>query len=450
VATPPTLNPTPQQPSEDGATGRLGSASVWSLILNVFSKFQTIALLAAGSIIGGLVGVGVIVTASAACVLGAALASFGLAGELARLNVAYPSQPTVARSVRATARQAPYALLIAPAAYILVGPTTGSAALFLATGLTSCFLVGTIALTAILNGLGDFRSPAIRLGGARLVASAAAVAVAAIKPEPAAVIGCFGAGEAFGVVAMSLSVRDVRSRLTKQDRPEARLQRARHWFGVAAVTSLVTNQADTLLIASILSPEALGLFATASTLENGVATFATSAATPAAFRSIGSTLAGHVERGAHLLRRAFTVAVGLAVVLATLGWIVALLAGGSIDKFAGLADGDGPAVLGLCLAAGPMGAVVAICIIVGAGLGRHRPVGVRQIEVGICAVTAIVVGALVAGPVGAAAGTIVRDAVGVLLTRRLTVPPSQPERSAAGGVAEAIAVPPPGGSPAEP
>jgi hypothetical protein len=133
-----------------------------------------------------------------------------------------------------------------------------------------------------------------------------------------------------------------------------------------------------------------------------------------------------------------------------LGWIVALLAGSSIDKFAGLAEGDGPAVLGLCLAAGPMGAVVAVCLIVGAGLGRHRPVGVRQIEVGICAVTAIVVGALVAGPVGAAAGTIVRDAVGVLLTRRLTVPPSQPERSAAGGVAEAIAVPPPGGSPAEP
>jgi hypothetical protein len=77
-------------------------------------------------------------------------------------------------------------------------------------------------------------------------------------------------------------------------------------------------------------------------------------------------------------------------------------------------------------------------------------VGITQIEVGICAVTAIVVGALVAGPVGAAVGTIVRDVVGVLLSKRLTAPPSQPEQSVAGGVAEALTFPAPGASPAEP
>jgi O-antigen/teichoic acid export membrane protein len=393
-----------------------------------------------------LVGVGVIVTASAACVLGCALASFGLAGELARLSVAYPNRPTVARSVRAISRQAPLALLIAPVAYILVGPTTGSLGLLLAIGFTSCFLVATTALTAVLNGLGDFRSPAIRVGGARLAAGIAAIAAAAIKPDPAAVIGCFAVGEGVGLATIALSVRKAYSRLPGGDHAEARVKRERHWFGIASVVSLLTNQADTLLIASILSPQNLGLFATASTLENGVATFATSAATPAAFRSIGTTLAGDIARGAHLLKRAFTVAVGLGIVLAALGWIVALLAGDSIDKFAGLAHGDGPLVLALCLVAGPLGAVVAVCLIVGAGLGRHRPVGVTQIEVGICAVAAIVVGALVAGPVGAAAGTIVRDAVGFLLCRRLTVPPSQPEVSVAGGVSEAIAVPPPGGA----
>jgi O-antigen/teichoic acid export membrane protein len=411
----------------DATGSRLTSASVWSLILNVFSKSQTITLLAAGSVIGGLVGVGVIVTASAACVLGCALASFGLAGELARLSVAYPSQPMVSRSVRAIARQAPLALLIAPAAYILVGPTSGSFWLLFAIALTSCFLVATIALTSILNGLGDFRSPALRLGATRLVAGLAAIGAAAIRPDPALVIGCFGAAEAFGVVALGLSVRDARSRLTEVDHPEAHVKRERHWFGIAAVVSLVTNQADTLLVASILSPQSLGLFATASTLENGVATFATASATPAAYRAVGSTLAGEVTRGAHLLKRAFTVAVALAIALAVLGWIVAMGVGGSIDKFAGLADGNGPLVLGLCLVAGPLGAVVAVCLIVGAGLGRHRPVGVRQIQVGVCAVTAIVVGAAVAGPVGAAAGTIVRDAVGFLLTRGLTRPDSRPE-----------------------
>jgi O-antigen/teichoic acid export membrane protein len=439
-----------QEASTAGPTGRLGRASAWSLALNVLSKSQTITLLAAGSIIGGLVGVGVIVTASAACVLGCALASFGLAGELARLSVAYPNRPTVARSVRAISRQAPLALLIAPAAYILVGPTSGSIGLLLAIGLTSCFLVATTALTAVLNGLGDFRSPAIRVGGVRLVAGMGAVAAAAIKPDPAAVIGCFAVGEGVALAAIGLSARDAYSRLPDTDHPEARVQRERHWFGIASVVSLLTNQADTLLIASILSPQDLGLFATASTLENGVATFATSAATPAAFRSIGTTLAGDIERGAHLLKRAFTVAVGLAIVLAAVGWVTAQFAGDSIEKFSGLAHGDGPSVLALCLAAGPMGAVVAVCLIVGAGLGRHRPVGITQIEVGICAVTAIVVGALVAGPVGAAVGTIVRDVVGVLLSKRLTAPPSQPEQSVAGGVAEALTFPAPGASPAEP
>jgi O-antigen/teichoic acid export membrane protein len=432
------------------AEGRLARASVWNLVLNVISKSQTFALLAAGSIMGGLVGVGVIVTAVAAYILGAALAGFGLLGELQRLNVAYPNRPTATRSVQAIARQAPLALLVAPAVYFLVGPTSGSVGLLLGIGFTSCFLTATLGLTAVLNGLGDFRSPAIRLGGARLLASVAAIAVAAVKPEPEAVIWCFGAAEALGVIGLALSVRDIRSRLPDVDHPDARLHRERHWFGTAGIVYLVTNQADTLLVSSILSPQGLGLFATASTLENGVATFATSAATPTAFRGIGTTLGGESARGAHLTRRALAIAFGVAVVLAALGWIVAQLAGGSIDKFAGLTEGDGPLVLALCLAAGPLAAAVAVCFLTGAGFGRFRPVGIRQIQVGICAVTAMVAGALLAGPVGAAAGMLVRDLAGVLITRGLTAPPSEPERSDAREVPERIAVPPPGASPAEP
>ena len=371
-------------------------------------------------------------------------------GELQRLNVAYPNRPTVARSVRAISRQAPLALLIAPAVYFLVGPTSGSVPLLLVIGFTSCFLTVTLGLTATLNGLGDFRSPAIRLGGARLLAGAAAIAVATVEPEPAAVLACFGAAEAFGAGALALSVRSVRSRLPDVDHPDAHLHRDRHWFGTAGLVYLVTNQADTLLVSSILTPEGLGLYATASTLENGVATFATSAAMPTTFRAIGSTLRGETDLGAHLLRRAFAVAAFLAIVLAVCGWIGAELIGGSIGKLAPLTEGDGPLVLALCLAAGPLAAAVAICLLVGAGYGRHRPVGVRQIQVGICAIVAIVAGALVAGPVGAAAGMIVRDLAGLLITKGLTKPPSPAEMPAESEGAEAIAIPPPGASPAEP
>jgi O-antigen/teichoic acid export membrane protein len=425
---------------------RLSTASVWNLVLNAFSKSQTLALLIAGSIIGGLVGVGVIVTAAAACVLGQSLADFGLAGEVARLNVAYPHRGTVDRCVRAIVRQAPLGLLIGPAAYLLLGPTAGSVQLLAAIGLTSCLLVTTVALTAMLNGLGDFRSPAVGLGGGRLLASLAAVAAAAVQNDPAVVIGCFAVGEAVGLVALGLSLRAARSRLPAVAHVDAHVRRARLWFGIAAVVYLVTNQADTLLVASILSPEDLGLFATASTLQNGVVTFATSATTPIAYRAIGTTLSGEFARGARLLRRAFVLGLGLAVVLGATGWLVAQLIGDSVEKFQGLAHGDGPLVLGLCLAAAPLGALVAVCLVVGAGYARHRPVGMCQIQVGIAAVTAIVVGAILAGPVGAAAGTIVRDIVGVLRARRLAKPP--PQRDLPYG--DAIALPPPGAAAAEP
>jgi O-antigen/teichoic acid export membrane protein len=442
MGTPSTPIPTPPEPGGEGATAGLAKASGWNLLLNLIGKSQTFALLAAGSIMGGIVGVGVIVTAVAACILGAAVGQFGLTGELQRLNVAFPNRHTVARSVRAVARQAPLGMLVSPLVYILVGPTTGSLALLAMIGLNSWAAASSTCFTAILQGVGDFRSPAIRLGGARFAASVGAIVAAVVEPQPAVVIGCFTAGEAIGAVALAFSIRAADKRLPDEDHPDAHLQPARHWFGTAGLIYLVTNQADTLLISTILSPTALGIFATASTLENGAATLASSTATPTAFRSIATTLSGDIPGGAHLLKRAFAVAFGIAVVLAVLGFAAALAAAGFLDKFEALAHGDGPVVLGLCLLAGPPAAVVATCLLVGAGFARHRLVGTRQIWIGVCAVPAIVVGAIVAGAVGAAAGTIVRDLAGLGLTRGLTEPPSEAEASAVEGAAAGTIAPP--------
>jgi O-antigen/teichoic acid export membrane protein len=404
-------------------TGRLSRASVWNLSLNLFNKSQTLALLVAGSIIGGLTEIGVIVTAVAAALLGHALADFGLSGELTRLSVAFPNRVTVDRCMRALAKQAPLALLLGPLVYVILGPTSGSAPLLAVIGLNSACLVGTIGLGAVLNGLGDFHSPATWLGGARLLSSIAAVIGAAIEPSATTVISCFAAAEAIGLLALLRSVRRARARLPEEEHPEGRVHRARLWFGVAQIVNLITNQADTLLVASILDPTALGIFATASTLENGAATLAYAPAMPVALRSVGTTLSGDRAGGAQLLRRAFIVASGAALVLAVLIFGVSQLVGDAVGKLEGLTVGDGPAVLALCVAAAPIGVIADLCVVVGAGFGRHRPLGVSQIQAGGVAVAAIIAGAQLAGAVGAAGGTIVRDVARVLIGRRLAAPP---------------------------
>jgi hypothetical protein len=428
LGSPPTPSSVPPEPAPGApapAPGRLSRASIWNLSLNLFNKSQTVALLAAGSIIGGLTGIGVIVTAMAAALLGSAIADFGLSGEMTRLNVAFPNRVTVDRCIRALSRQAPLALPIAPLIYVILGPTNASAALLLVIGLNSTFLVGTIGLGAVLNGLGDFHSPARWLGGARFLSSIAAVVGAAIEPTPTTVISCFAAAEGVGLLALLRSVRRARAELPEAEHPEGHVRRARLWFGVAQIVNLVTNQADTLLVASILSPTALGLFATASALENGVATLAFAPALPVALRSVGTTLGGDPAAGARLLRRAFITAALSAAVLAVLTWGGAQLIGDSIGKLHDLTVGDGPVVLALCIAAAPLGVVADICIVVAAGFARHRRLGVSQIEAGSVAVGAIIAGAHVAGAVGAAGGTLVRDAVRVLLGRRLTAPPTE-------------------------
>jgi O-antigen/teichoic acid export membrane protein len=358
----------------------------------------------------------------AATVLGQALADFGLSAELARVSVAHPSRGTIARATRAIVRQAPLALVLAPALYFVLGPTSASPLFLTVIGVDSALLAATAALTAVLQGLGDFRSPASRLGSARFLSAIGAITAAAIHPDPVVIIGSFALGECIGLLGLAQSIRHARARLPALDHPEGRLRRERGWLGVAVILNMLTSQGDSILVASILSPTDLGLFATASTLENGVATLSLAAATPVAFRSFGTTLGGDPAGGGGLLRRAVLVSAAIGTLLAIATWLVTVFAGDAIDKLSGLAAGDGPLVLALCLTAGPLSVVAGVWLLLGIGFGRHRAVGTFQIQAGVVAIGLIVGGAQVAGAVGAAAGTVLREIFRVIFGRRLTVP----------------------------
>jgi O-antigen/teichoic acid export membrane protein len=414
---------------ESGPPDRpLSRSGVWNLGLNVFSKSQTVALLVAGSLIDGFEGIGVIVTAMGACYVGGALADVGLAAELSRLSIANRSRGALDRSLRAIATQAPLAILFSPVIfYAVLGHRTGASFILLLTiGMLAASLAASVQLTAVLNGLGDFRTPAAWLGGARLLSSVVAIAAVEIEPTASVVLGSFAVAEILGFSALLLATRKLRPRLPEATEP-AVIHRSHLWLGGAAVVNVLTRQSDTILVAWILPPDQLGLYATASENVLTPLTRALAVATPFTFRSIRTTLDGDVPGGRRMFRRALTIGLVGAALLAAVTFGLTQLLGGSIGELSGLSDGDGPAVLGLCLAAGAFSVGAQVCFWIGIGFARHRAVGVGQVVGGLLGSVLIMVAAGAGGVIAAAAASIGRDAILFAIARTVTSPPAPGE-----------------------
>lgn len=385
------------------------SAGAWNLGLNLFGKAESLALLIGGSIVGGLAGVGLVSTAMASSFLGVALADFGLTSEIGRLSVTHPTRRTVEASCRALILQAPLALFLAPAAfYVTLGQRVGGTAPMLcAIGLLAACLMGNGGLTAVFNGLGDFRTPALWLGGARLLASVGAVVGAALNPSPLMIIGTFLLAESSGLIALVRSIRRRSVSLPGGDSRQSRVRRTHLWLGAASVANGLTNQSDIVLVASILTPKYLGMFSIASLLQNGVGTSALSASTPFSRRAVRATVVGRPS--ARLLRQAMAVGVLVTVCLAVVTWGGSQVAATHSASLAPLTAGTGQLVLALCLIAAVPASLAGVCFAMGIGLGLHRAVGLAAMAAGLVAVVCITVGAELLGVVGAAAGTLIRD-----------------------------------------
>jgi O-antigen/teichoic acid export membrane protein len=429
TATQAPLRPSAEADGRGPAPRRLRASVGWNLGLNAFSKSQSLALLVAGSIAGGLAGVGVATTAMGACYLGGAIADFGLSSELGRLSVTHPTQGMVDRSARALALQAPLALVLAPVIfYLTLGHRTGaSAALLVATGVLASVLVVATGLTAVLNGLGDFRSPAARLGSARLVSSVAAVVAVAFEPSPATIIGAFAIGEVCGTLATAAAVRRARAALTDQDERAAVVRRTHAWIGAASMFNVLTNQSDTLLVAPILPPSAVGIYGIASLLQNGVATMSLAASTPFSFRVIKTTVAGDSASAHALLRRTLLIVGVLAGALAALTWAVTQVLGDSVAALAALAAGTAPLVLAIYLPSAVPSVLAAVHYAVGIGYARHRRVGLARIKAGLVALVCIPLGAFLGGVVAAAMAAVVRDFTQLAFARGVVADPPAAE-----------------------
>jgi O-antigen/teichoic acid export membrane protein len=392
-------------------------------------KAETVAQLVGGSVVAGLSGVGVASTSMAAVYLGAALADFGLSSEIGRLSLTYPSSEAVRICRRALVVQAPLALIVAPVALrITLGHRHGvTLALLLVTGVFSSTLLGNTGLTAMFNGLANFRTPALWLGAARGIASVLAVVSAAVFGTVFALIGSFALGEVLGLIGMSISLRRQSHCLPERADGPIRLLRTHLWLGLTGVLNVLTNQSDSLLVASILGPRDLGIFSIASVLQNGVGTTALAMSTPFVLRAVRSILDRRPATAA--IEQALAVAAGVAIALGVITWTAALLVGGSVARLAPLATRQGAIVLALPLSSTTASVFGAVCYAIGIGLARHRTVGIVGVVAGLVAAAAITGGAAVWGVIGAAAGMTLRDVFLLAITTstflrpRALVPP---------------------------
>jgi hypothetical protein len=89
-------------------------------------------------------------------------------------------------------------------------------------------------------------------------------------------------------------------------------------------------------------------------------------------------------------------------------------------KLEPLASGRSSVVLAVCLVAAIPSAVSGLYLMVAVGYGAHRLVGLARIATGLIAAGCIASGALLFGVVGAACGTLIRDATILVVARRIS------------------------------
>lgn len=417
----------PDQLAQGGSTepgfrrGRINQDVAWNIALNGVSKAQSLTVLVAGYVVGRLGGVGIASTAMASCYLGAALADFGLASEMGRLSVTESTRRTVHQCQRALAMQAPAAVILAPAIfYLALGRRVGTSFFMLGViGLLAACLTSTAGLVAVLNGLLDFKAPAACLGITRLLSCIAAVAGVLIHPGPAVIIAAFLVAEAISVIALAIALRHRSAQLPAVHDPKARILRTHVWLGASSVINILTNQSDTILVASILTPQSLGLFSIASQLQNGVGTIALASSTPVSLRAVSEAVRGRSPNP--LLQRASVTAGGVAITMAVGTWLIIHFGASLFAKIAVLGTSRSEVVLAVCLIAAIPSAIGGLYLAVSIGYGAHRAVGTARMITGLIAAGCIIAGALLLGVVGAAIGTLVRDGMVAVVGRKIVV-----------------------------
>ena len=400
---------------------RVARDGMWTLLLNLLSKLQSVALLICGYHVAGFAGIGVLTTAVGASYLASSAADFGLSNEIARVVAGRPFEQTVRTATSAGMVRIPIALLVSPLAFWL---TLGRHAhvswvVYVAMAAFSVALLASTELIASIGGLGNFVVPTQLVGGCRAASSVLAVVLVYATHSAASVLLSFAGGELAGVV-MCLRYLRRYAYADNDDTPAARLSRQHLWLGAASVVNVLTNQSDTVLVAAILTPTQLGIFSIASQLQNGVATLALSPASPMTVHAARAAADGTNPLPAVNKARRLTLRLAITMVVVVFG--LAATCANVFTKLQPLSTHIGIITLLLCLLAAIPSAVSGIYFAVAVGFKEHHRVGLGRLSGGLASAAVIIGLAEAFRLIGAASGTLVRDLVALTIAYRIAAP----------------------------
>ena len=395
--------------------GRPGSPSLlrdgaWTLIVNLLTKAQAMALIVSAALIGGVVDVGRLSAAVAAASLGAGLADFGFSYECGRLLAAQPWHDGMSAVYRQMApRIIAGGILTVLSFYV----TVGHRALVLDANLYAAITMLGAAITCSqismqgLNALNRFREAAAILGGMRFASAVLSIVIAWFSGSVILIL--LGLTVAELISAAMLTVALVRTgRALPASGQALKLGHGHVWLGVGNTINALVNRSDVLLVGAMASPMALGIYSIASQLANGIESLAAAPAAPLAIyiaraKSSGETVSDYIRQTRKTtFRLGIFGAVG--VILAYLIFTtVAHTATGEIRTYsAGF-------TIVVCVLSGIAAAEAGVHLLALVGLRRYALVGIIRLVNGIITIAAFLVLTPLFGAPGAAAAAAVRD-----------------------------------------
>jgi O-antigen/teichoic acid export membrane protein len=383
--------------------------AAWSLVFNLLNKTQTVAIVVAGLIVDGVVGVGQITTIIAAANLGAGLADFGYSYECGRFIAASPCQSNVARAIR----QIPARVLIGAGLGIVgyaltvgIHSSRASASALLTVGVLGGALAASAVFLQVLYSLDRFRIASSTLGVLRGLSGVAAIIVAGATKSVIAVAAVTAVIEVASAGVLLLATARGAKHL-EIGRGVERIGGAYLWLGVGSTVSTFVNRSDVLLVASLTNPVALGVYSIASQLENAIESFALAPSAPmlvhaARARASGAPIEPLIRQG----RRA-ALALGLsATALALTGYLsyVSL-----VPDAKDVASGAAIFTIIACALSSSFVALGGIYVNVLAAFRNYRQISFVRTSSGVVAIAMFVVLAPPFAAPGAACAAVIRD-----------------------------------------
>jgi O-antigen/teichoic acid export membrane protein len=289
------------------------SDSAWSLTFNLLNKSQTIAVIVAGLVIHGVIGIGEVTTVVAAATLGAGLADFGYSYECGRFVASNPTRPAAQRVIR---RLGALIAVGAALSYVSFRFTVGidhpwsTPWTLAAIAVLGGAFEASVVLLQLLYSLDRFRTGSAILGVFRAASGPLAIAVAAVTTSVAAVAITLAATEIVAASALFIAARRVMAALPDYD-PGGRIGLSYLWLGVGSVANMFANRGDVLVVGALADPLALGIYSVASQIENAIESLALVPSSPLLVRASRA----RAERAPirPLMRRAHRATLGLSV-----------------------------------------------------------------------------------------------------------------------------------------